>query len=129
MGDLNKDYVSIREHGVDINFLRMGKYPVLRGTLIELTDHEYLLYTSGFIHQLRTYPGHRIPNPLKLIHSGESSIEEIAKEVLWLTKLNWNTTSFSTSLPITLEFAKGVGKILSELPLEKLPQNHYRFYM
>jgi hypothetical protein len=46
-----------------------------------------------------------------------------------LTKLNWNTTAFATVLPITLEFARKVGKILSELEDEVPPENHYRFYM
>lgn len=129
IGSLMKDFVAIKSFGVHINFLRMGRYPVLRGMLVKLTDNEYLLYSSGYIPRLRTYPGHRIPNPLKIIHEGDSSTEEIAKEILGLTKLNWNTTAFSTSLPITLEFAHGVGKVLSELPKDKPIQNHYKFYM
>lgn len=128
-GRLLKDFVSIKDKAVGMNFLRTGKYPVLRGSLIRLTDNECLLYSSGFIPRLRTYPGHRIPNPLKLIHHGDSKIEEVATEILGLTKLNWNTTSFSTSLPITLAFAEGVGKVLSELSKDKEPKHHYKFYM
>ena len=110
-------------------FMRKGSYPVLRGTLISMTDRMHLLYSSGYIPRIRTYPGHSIPQPLLLIHEGDSEIKEIAEEILGLTKLNWNTTSFSTYLPITLEFSKEVGKILSEAAPNIKLQDHYRFYM
>ena len=54
---------------------------------------------------------------------------ELASEILGLTKLNWNTASFSTYLPITIKFANEVSKILSELPPEKVTKDHYRFFM
>lgn len=54
---------------------------------------------------------------------------QVCKEISGLTKLNWNTTEFATLLPITLEFAGKVSKILSEIDEEKPFQNHYRFYM
>ena len=46
-----------------------------------------------------------------------------------LTKLNWNTTQFSTYDPIAIKFADMVGKILSEMPKDREVQNHYRYYM
>jgi len=55
------------------------------------------------------------PNPIRIIHHGDSSKEDVGKEILGLTKLNWNTTSFSTFLPITIRFTDEVGKILSKL--------------
>jgi len=128
IGNSTKDFVTIKTD-IGINFLRMGKYPVLRGTMIDLGKREFLLYSSGFSPRLRTYSGFRVPIPLHIIHNGESSRKEIASEILGLTKLNWNTTSFSTSMPITLAFAEGVGQILSELPSERKVQHHYRFYM
>jgi hypothetical protein len=128
-GSLLKDYVAISENS-DLRFLRTGKYPVLRGTLIALTPIQYLLYTTGFIPRVRTYPGLRIPKPLLITYNGDSEIELICSEILGLTKLNWNTTAFSTQLPITLEFAHRVGKVLSEIPPDvKKLQDHYRFYM
>lgn len=128
-GNISKDFVTIKSESSGINFLRMGAYPVLRGTMISLDDDSVLLYSSGFSPRIRTYAGHRIPNPLTITHIGNSSKEEIAEEILGLTKLNWNTTSFSTFLPITLSFADEVGKVLSELPKEKFVQDHYRFFM
>jgi hypothetical protein len=123
-----KDYVTISKN-VDLRFLRTGKYPVLRGTVVSLTPDQHLLYTTGFIPRVRTYPGHRIPRPLLITHHGDSEIRLICSEILGLTKLNWNTTAFSTQLPITLEFAQRVGKVLSELFADTELQDHYRFYM
>lgn len=78
-------------------------------------------------HRIRSYAGHRIPNALRIEHIGDSQ-NEVAKEILGLTKLNWNT-AFSTSLPITIRFADEVGKVLSELAEDKVLQDHYRFFM
>jgi hypothetical protein len=128
IGATAKDLVTINTKH-QFKFVRTGQYPVLRGTMIILTDNECLLYTSGYIPRIRTYPGHSIPNPLLIYHSGDSEMEEICKEIMGLTKLNWNTTSFATYLPITLEFSQKVAKILSELEPGKQLQNHYRFYM
>ena len=110
-------------------FARSGKYPVLRGTMIRLTQDKSLLYTMGYIPRLRTYPGPRIPKPLLITHLGDSQVDEICKEIMGLTKLNWNTTAFATHLPITLEFSQKVARVLSELPEGRVLQNHYRFYM
>ena len=128
IGNHSHDFVAITDRH-SYRFARTGQYPVLRGTGIILSERRWLLYTSGYIPRVRTYPGHRIPSPLLLNHQGDSQINEICEEILGLTKLNWNTTSFATIWPITLEFSKDVGKVLSELPEGSQIQNHYRFYM
>lgn len=128
IGNQSHDFVAITDRH-SYRFARTGQYPVLRGTSICLSERRWLLYTSGYIPRVRTYPGHRIPSPLLLNHQGDSQINEICEEILGLTKLNWNTTSFATLWPITLEFSKDVGKVLSELPEGSPIQNHYRFYM
>jgi len=128
IGEISTDLVTINKRK-SIKFLRNGCYPVLRGTAIHLNRHEHLLYTSGYTPRIRTYPGFSIPQPLFITHYGDSNIQDICKEILGLTKLNWNTTSFATSFPITLEFSRKVGRILSELPKGNIAQNHYKFYM
>ncbi|MCW4049130.1 MAG: hypothetical protein NWE89_05270 [Candidatus Bathyarchaeota archaeon] len=128
IGKTPYDFISIKTER-DFKFLRTGKYPVLRGTAITLTQNECLLYATGYTPRIRTYPGHRIPLPLKITHIGDTEINIICKEILGLTKLNWNTTQFSTQYPITLEFARRVGQVLSELPEGWIMKNHYRYYM
>jgi hypothetical protein len=129
LGNLKRDYVGISRN-TDLRILRTGKYAVLRGTLVLLSPNECLLYTSGYIPRIRTYPGHRVPRPLLITHFGDSEITFVCSEILGLTKLNWNTTAFSKQLPITIEFAQSVGKVLSEIPSSiKELKDHYRFYM
>jgi hypothetical protein len=123
-----KDFVTISKRNA-FRFARVGQYPVLRGTMIYLDDDMCLLYTTGYTPRIRTYPGHRVPKPLLVIHYGDSEMKEICGEIMGLTKLNWNTTAFATYLPITLEFSQKVGRVLSELREGRLLQNHYRFYM
>jgi hypothetical protein len=128
IGSASADLVSIRREP-DIRFVRTGKYPVLRGTLIQLNENMFLLYSSGYIPRLRTYPGHRIPVPLFLQMDCDSSPQVVAEEVLKLTKINWNTAVFADKFPITITFPRQVGKVLSELEEGSSIQNHYRFYM
>ena len=128
ISNTQRDFVSLTKE-YEIKFLRTGQYPILRGTVIPITKYQYLLYTVGYIPRLRTYPGHRIPIPLLVTHIGDTEINIVCSEILGLTKINWNTTQFSTQLPITLEFADRVGKVLSELPKDKEIKNHYKFYM
>jgi hypothetical protein len=113
-----------------IRFFRNGKYPPLRGTLTQLPDKSLIFYTHGYTPYLKTYPGPRIPRPLDILEiHGTDDIIIIAKEILSLTKMNWNSAKFSIALPITIAFAKEVGSILSELPLGGNIQQQYRFYM
>jgi hypothetical protein len=122
------DFIAL-EH-LDHRFMRCGKEPPLRGTVISLADSHHVIFTQGYIPFLRTYPGMRIPNPLEIVeHHGDSSAAVICEEILALTKVNWNSCFFGSSMPITLRFATSVGKILAELPVGVTPQTKYKFYM
>ena len=57
-----KDFVALGSRG--LQFYRTGDYPALRGTYVRFSDSDFLLYTSGYIPFLRTYPGARVPRPL-----------------------------------------------------------------
>ena len=59
----------------------------------------------------------------------ESSPDQLAEELLALTKMNWNQTQLNTRKPITLETSKRVGDILRRLPAGIQPQARYAFYM
>ncbi|MEM2292471.1 MAG: hypothetical protein QXX41_04275 [Nitrososphaerota archaeon] len=124
-----KDYVTIQSRG--IRFMReKGKYPPLRGTVIKIGKKNYILFTKGWIPYYQTYPGLRVPVPLEIVeHYGDSSIETICKEILALTKLNWNSADFCISEPVTLAYSRQVGKILAYIPEEVKPRPEYRFYM
>jgi hypothetical protein len=121
-----KDFVTLERR--DIRFARMGNYPPLRGTVIQLPNKNILLYTRGYIPYQKTYPGLRIPKPIEILeHHGDSTPDKICKEIFGLTKLNWNSSDFAGSMPITLAFSKRVGEVLSHEPRNLRPE--YKFYM
>ena len=102
----------------------------MRGTYVKFTDQNFLLYTTGFVPFLRTYPGARIPQPAEVLeHFGDSPWDRVLSELLSLTKLNWNSADFAARYPVTLAFSSRVGEILAEIP-EDIPfREEYRFYM
>jgi hypothetical protein len=122
------DFLAIEQ--METRLMRIGKRPVLRGTVVLLAPRHYLFFGNGFVPYLRAYPGKRLPRPLEVIeHHGDSPATIVCQELLALTKLNWNTCSFGSSLPITLRFARDVGKILCEVPKGNLIQSKYRYFM
>jgi len=124
-----RDLVWIQE-SYTVKVLRDGDFPVLRGTFVDL-DGNGLLYTNGSIPYYGTYPGLYVPNPLLLCpHSqSESTIEQIAKEVFSLTKVNWNSTQMNQRLPIPIRAARKVGEILKYVPEGQKVSSDYRKYI
>jgi len=122
------DLVAFGKRGTQ--FLRLGQYPPLRGSWVRFDDTNYLLYTQGYVPFLRTYPGMRSPQPQEILELfGTSPADNVMREVLALTKLNWNSAAFSCDEPITLAFSRRVGEILAELKPNVNPQKEYKFYM
>lgn len=123
-----KDFVAFGSKG--IQFYRPGLFPPLRGSWVKFSDTELMLYSVGYIPYLRTYPGPRVPQPLSIMeHHGDSPWDVVLRDILALTKMNWNTADFASGMPITIAFSRKVGQILAELP-DTLPFRHeYRFYM
>jgi len=115
----------------DQRFMRLGNKPPLRGTVVTLCEGHHLVWTTGYVPKLREYPGMRVPKPLEIMeHFGHSTSETICREIISLTKVNWNSCAFSSGEPITLLFARTVGRILAELPPgTDPPQKKYKFYM
>jgi hypothetical protein len=123
------DFISISD-GRNVFFYRNGEKAVLRGTGIQLGDESFLVYTKGYIPYQKSYVGPRVPHPLEITeHYGDTSLDEIAKEIIALTRLDWNTTDYCCYLPITLKFARKVGDILGQTPHGKKIRQQYRFYM
>ena len=112
----------------EVRLLRAGKYPPLRGTLFSVADLHYL-YTTGYIRAIEAYPHGHVPSPLQIAdHHGDSSPEAIAREILLLTKMNWNSAGFAGSQPITVRFSRLVGEIMREVPQDREPQPQFKFY-
>jgi hypothetical protein len=112
----------------DISFFRNGDNPVLRGTRIPLGS-SYLVYTKGYNTFQRGYHKPRIPLAMEITqYYGDTSLDEIAKEILALTRLNWNTTDYCIYWPVTLEFSDHVGEILGRVPAgEPISEDYYKY--
>jgi hypothetical protein len=104
-------------------------YPPLRGTMISL-GREALLFTRGSVPIYRTYPGLRVPRPLMIRpYSLDTPITDIGKDILALTKMNWNTTQFDGALPIPIRAARQVGKVLRHVPIGQREATEYPYYI
>lgn len=122
------DFVTVMDSRARL--FRNGAYPPYRGTLLALDERRQLLYTKGSVWYYKTYPGMYIPQPLELrVVRSEQSPAFLAKEILGLTKMNWNNTQFDGKYPITLSCARKVGEIMKYLDEHERPQIRYGYYM
>ena len=105
-------------------------YPIVRGNVIANSD-EAILFTTGYVPALGTYPGPSAPRPLHLICQRiDTSIESICRDMLGLTKLDWNSSTFYTRMPVTIGVSRKVGAVMAEMVSAGVtPPSSYRFYM
>ncbi len=112
-----------------VRAMRHGQYPAPRGACISVGNRRFL-YTTGYVPSLGRYPHGHVPTPVQIAdHVGDSSPEQLLREVLILTKMNWNSARFAERLPVTVRFANEVGSILRDLPDNYEPEARYAFYM
>lgn len=97
-------------------------YPCRRGTTFQLGPHETLLWTQGNLPQIaggKDYfkEGKGIPEPLLLVrHAGLGSMDDLCRETLALTKMNWNNDGPYDRLPVTVNFAGMLATIVKRMP-------------
>lgn len=124
------DLVALDTRQSEARLLTASMYPPLRGTRFTVGDIDYL-YTTGFLADLGQYHSMHVPSPIQVAdHVGQdTSREDLLKEILVLTKMNWNSARLGGKSPITLKFSQLVGDIMREIPesIEPLPQ--FKFYM
>ena len=115
----------------ETKLFRNGDYPVLRGTAIILDAHNAYLWTTGYVPRIRTYPGFETPKPLLIeMNRGDGDLMTIMRDVLALTKINYNACDYASGLPVTLKFADRVGEILTASPRGlEAPPMPFRFYI
>lgn len=114
----------------DLKLYRKGTHPILRGLAYIRDERTAYLWSRGFIPRLRTYPGMEVPNPLLVdICRGQADIEVVLRDIMGLTKLNYNSCIFSDGIPVTLRFANSVGEILTAGPMKEDAPLPFRFYI
>lgn len=122
--------VRVRYAGRGVRLFRMQSRPVLRGTFLRTSERTGYLWSSGFKPELASYDGWDVPVPLSIeVQHGEADIEQVARDILGLTKLNYNACKLGDSQPVTVAFSDAVGEILLSNPgvTDRRPQ--FRFYL
>lgn len=106
-------------------------YATSRGNLVQLDEFSALLWVAGNSPAMtaagRNYlPGGKgTPRPLQLTRwAGSGPVEEMAGPVLALSKMDFNSDSPYTSLPVTIRYAQVLARIVKT---EKLPARPYDF--
>ncbi|HPV81475.1 MAG TPA: SIR2 family protein [Nitrospira sp.] len=115
-------------------FLADGS-PVDRGTAILLERFKFLLWVNGNAHPNSAseayYMGKfRIPAPVMIKkHWGPTDLNEVAGEVLALSKMNWNTFDLYTRLPATIHSSNEIARIGKLLKRFERESYDYRLFI
>jgi hypothetical protein len=103
---------------------------VLRGTTWIQGPRRAYLWGSGFKPAVLSYDGAETPRPLRIdIQHGVADIEQVTKDILALTKLNYNTCRVGDAEPVTVRFSDAVGEILIGNPTVKGPLPQFKYYI
>jgi hypothetical protein len=99
-------------------------------TFWKITDRLGYLWTSGFKPRWETYDGSETPVQLRIdIQHGSADIEQVARDIFGLTKLNYNACKLGYSEPVTVGFSDAVGEILVSNPTIKKRDPRFKFYI
>ena len=110
-------------------------FPVQRGTVMRLDAYSALLWVHGATKalnpRLKYFQGkRRIPAPIVVKrYAGRTPIQELATEILGLSKMNWNTFDLYTKLPATLQSSSEIAKIGSLLQRFGAASYDYRLFI
>lgn len=122
------DLVSVRRSFTRL--FREGTYPPLRGTLFHVSREIEIVYLRGSVNFFESYPGLYVRRPLEFAHlKSDTTVLQVATEMMGLSKLNWNNTQFDSGEPITVRAARRVGEILKCLIEGATIQSSCRYYM
>lgn len=131
---VRKDRLGIRlfRHDSHPQVARRGMYPVVRGAFWQRGDREGFLFATGFKERIAAYDGWELPVPLSLtLQHGDAEMINVAKDILTLSKANYNACQLGESEPITIKYSDRVGEILlsnPELPREQW-QHNFKYYI
>lgn len=122
--------VQIADAKDNMKLFRPGNYPVVRGTALMLDETQAFVWTAGYVPRLDTYLGPETPNPVLVrLQRGECSFDTILRDVMGLTKINFNSCLHNDRLPVTIRFADAVGEIMLAAPQTGEPRLPFKFYI
>ena len=122
--------IRVRQEADESRLYREGTKPVLRSSFLEINPRRGYLWTSGLKPFLGTYDGWETPVPLRIdVQYGITNIQQVATDILGLTKLNFNECKYGNSNPVTIGFSDAVGEILVSNPTIENPSPKFKFYI
>jgi hypothetical protein len=125
--------VRIKTTGGETKLFRDGDYPGLRGTALLLDNRNANLWTTGYVPQLDTYIGPETPNPLFITilrsSGGLPDMSTVLKDIMGLTKINYNSCNFNDGPPVTVRFAKMVGEVLTQGSAKGADRQPFKYYV
>jgi len=122
--------VRVAPERLGLRLYRAGTRPVLRGTFWQVSQKRGFLWGSGFKPRLRTYDGSEVPQPLCIeVQHGEEDVEQVARDIFGLTKLNYNCCKLGENQPVTIHFSSAVGEILVSNRLVKSHKPNFKYYI
>ena len=85
-----------------------------RGFYLRLSSRKLLLYSSGILQGQKNYtlPGAPKPYIIEIQGDGNYTVEEIAQQIMELSKLNYNSTNSYSRHPVTLLHSKKIVNLL-----------------
>ena len=109
-------------------------YPVERGTVLPLGGFDYAIWSQGNASGIGTgsyfKEGKGIPHPLLVTRFlGTGGAHSSARELMGLTKMNWNNDSLYDRLPVTLSYASVLARVVKRLGSLSSTPYDFRFFM
>lgn len=105
-------------------------YGLMRGTAWVINEREAYLNTRGFVPRLSTALNLEIPNLLYVkISKGQADIETVLKDIMDLTKLNYNACVHADGKPVTLSFSNVIGNVLTATGTRKSDVRQFKYYI
>lgn len=107
-----------------------AQYGVLRGLSLVVDQKSGYLWTKGFIPKMETANHLEVAVPLHIeINRGEALIETVMRDILALTKLNYNACIYGDGIPVTLRFSDKIGDILTAIPDVNWAAKPFKYYI
>lgn len=107
-----------------------GAYTIMRGNAFVVNEKSAFLWTVGFVPKTQSALSMEVPNPIFIeINKGEADIKQVLRDILALTKLNYNACIYADGEPVTLRFADKIGEILTASTKIKAPPLAFKYYI
>ncbi|MDO1511135.1 hypothetical protein Q2T41_00475 [Maribacter confluentis] len=107
-----------------------NNYGIMRGLAWHIDEKSAYLFTRGYIPRTNSTNHLETANPLYVeINRGNSKIETVLKDILALTKLNYNACVYGDGLPVTLRFSDLIGNILTATSEWQSEMRQFKYYI